>query len=359
MKRFGFRILRTLFTLISVSLVSCTSLGSQLSATSSAPVPMPFSSSAANCTQSAGLAPTGTCVASCSIARRTVQFGERDTSACQGPSPFPTTFIPTPAPPTLSPAPPALSPAPSNSGMKWVVYTEGGVSLSNIPKGVTCVDLAFGSLTGSKVQFDPSGFGGAGLKAAIQALHQQGVVVMVSLGGAGGAFSYTGDAATFMSSLKSVLQTNGLDGVDFDDEQDQGSARAQTINAVIAATQQMYTQMGQNGLITLAAYGGSPTDFGDGAIMTTSGNILSWVNLMAYASDVGSIQGMTTPYDGMIAPNKLVVGGICSDCSGPLPTSGAQQLATWVKSKGYGGVMMWTIDSGQQYVQPVASILGT
>jgi hypothetical protein len=56
-----------------------------------------------------------------------------------------------------------------------------------------------------------------------------------------------------------------------------------------------------------------------------------------------------------------MVGGIDNggDLGGAPSVSMGQQLATWVKSQGYGGVMMWTIDQGQQYVQPIASILGT
>jgi|GEM_PF-2581924 len=216
---------------------------------------------------------------------------------------------------------------------------------SAVPQGVTTLMYAFDFVAGHSVIPDGNSPGYL-TAAAVAVLHQRGIKVLLSLGGGSPstAFVFDGDTKDFETSLISVLQQYGFDGVDFDDESGTQAQRVAALETLIPATRAAFTANGiGNDLITLAAFD-TPTSFGDGTVLAASGvaGALSWANVMSY--DYTAAQGDLASFALVFPSAQLMLG---SDIDGDVPVppnANLESLAAWVKNNGYGGMMVWTVN---------------
>jgi hypothetical protein len=236
--------------------------------------------------------------------------------------------------------------------MQCLVYWEGGTNISSIPSGVTVVAAAFGGISGHSITQADLGMG-TSMSSDISALHAKGIKVVLSLGGAGGSFSFDGNTAGFQSSLKSAMQTYGYDGVDFDDENGDVTQRVSDLTTLIPAAAQVA------GLVTYAVYGDTSTG-GDGTVLQKVASSVSLLNVMSYAgSDVSTTEQYVTNYASYMSKNKTLLGlDYGGDLGGVPSTSALQQMASWVKSSGYGGIMIWEAGSAGSSMPTVLTDLG-
>ncbi|MHB8461791.1 MAG: glycoside hydrolase family 18 protein, partial [Vulcanimicrobiaceae bacterium] len=221
-------------------------------------------------------------------------------------------------------------------------------SWSLVPQGVTTLIYSFDFVSGHSV-IDDGNAPGYVTPAAIATLHQRGIKVLLSLGGGSPAtaFVFDGDTKDFETNLISVLQQYGYDGVDFDDESGTQATRVATLETLIPATRAAFNAAGlSNEIITLAAFD-TPSSFGDDTLLAAPGVLssLSWVNVMSYYYNVAeSDMQLFAP---LVPPSQLMLGSdIMSDPGVPLaPDATLESLAGWVKTNGYGGMMLWTVNS--------------
>lgn len=151
----------------------------------------------------------------------------------------PTPTPPTPTPPTPTPPTPP-TPTPPNTGFPkhaLVGYLHasfangsGYIRLADVSDDWDVIQLSFGeptSITSGNIQFNrcpvtecPNVESDAEFKAAIKAKQAKGKKVLISIGGANGAVQLTTTAArdAFVSSISSIIDTWGLDGLDIDFE---------------------------------------------------------------------------------------------------------------------------------------------
>ncbi|MEU6145357.1 glycoside hydrolase family 18 protein [Streptomyces sp. NPDC047081] len=106
----------------------------------------------------------------------------------------------------------------------------GYTRLADVPDSWDVIDLAFGeptSTTSGDIRFNrcpvsecPNVESDADFKAAVKARQAAGKKVLISIGGANGQVQLTTTAArdTFVSSVSSIIDTYGLDGLDIDFE---------------------------------------------------------------------------------------------------------------------------------------------
>ncbi|MCI3277833.1 chitinase [Streptomyces cylindrosporus] len=106
----------------------------------------------------------------------------------------------------------------------------GYTRLADVPDSWDVIDLAFGeptSTTSGDIRFNrcpvsecPNVESDADFKAAVKAKQAAGKKVLISIGGANGQVQLTTTAArdTFVSSVSSIIDTYGLDGLDIDFE---------------------------------------------------------------------------------------------------------------------------------------------
>jgi Glycosyl hydrolases family 18 len=255
--------------------------------------------------------------------------------------------------------PPAL--LASLSGMQFVGYWEGNSDLTQLPHGPTIIIASFGYLDGHAIT--GADMGGAMTASLINALHQKGVKVILSLGGGGGTFQFDGDTQGFESSVKSLVAQYSYDGIDFDDENEgnHGESLSQRAAHLITLIPAAKNALGPNGIVTISAYG-SPDSQQDGTVLQdpTANAALSLVNVMSYAgNDTQTSEGDTSSYAPYISKSKIVLGvDVDGDGGGPPSTAALTEMGNWVRTNGYGGLMMWTIATNASNIQAVASGLG-
>ena len=250
---------------------------------------------------------------------------------------------------TTNPLPP-VAPSPvatAGTSPQYVGYWDDWeqTSWSSVPQGVTTLIYAFDFVSGHSVISDGNSPGYL-TAAAVAALHQRGIKVLLSLGGGSPATAsvFDGDTKDFESSLVAVIRQYSFDGVDFDDESGTPAERVAALETLIPATRAAFTADGiGNDIITLAAFD-TPTNFGDGTILAAPGvaGALSWVNVMSY--DYTAAQSDLATYALLYPAAQLMLG---SDIDGdvPLATNATlEMLAAWVKNNGYGGMMLWTVN---------------
>ncbi|HVA28840.1 MAG TPA: glycoside hydrolase family 18 protein [Candidatus Baltobacteraceae bacterium] len=219
-------------------------------------------------------------------------------------------------------------------------------SWSQVPQGVTTLIIAFDFVSGHTVVSDGNSPGYV-TAAAIAGLHQRGIKVLLSLGGGSPAtaFVFDGDTVDFETNLIAVLQQYGYDGVDFDDESGTQSTRVAALQTLIPATRAALNARGLGSdLVTLAAFD-TPTSFGDDTLLAAPGvaGALSWINVMSYdytaaESDLGLFVALYP------APQLMLGSDIAGDV--PLaPDATLESLSGWVKTNGYGGMMLWTLNA--------------
>jgi chitinase len=187
------------------------------------------------------------------------------------PSATPTSAAPTSTPPSASasatPTPTATTTAPSTSLPKheltgyWQNFTNGAANLrlKDVSADYDMVAVAFADTDATKagaVTFNVDsglssalgGYTNADLKSDITALHARGVKVVLSVGGQNGTVS-VGDATAaenFASSVYSLMQSFGFDGVDIDLE------NGVNPDSMSTALHSLRTKAGANLIITMA-----------------------------------------------------------------------------------------------------------
>ena len=245
---------------------------------------------------------------------------------------------------------PSVAPSPvasSSAAPQYVGYWDDWEQTpwSSVPQGVTTLIYAFDFVSGHSVISDGNSPGYL-TAAAIVALHQRGIKVLLSLGGGSPAtaFVFDGDTTDFETNLLAVVKQYGFDGVDFDDESGTQSQRVTTLSTLIPATRAAFDADGMTGaIVTLAAFD-TPTNFGDGTVLAAPGvaSSLSWVNVMSY--QYAAAQSDLATYALLFPATQLMLG---SDIDGDVPlapTSTLEALAAWVRNNGYGGMMLWTVN---------------
>jgi GH18 family chitinase len=263
-----------------------------------------------------------------------------------------TNLIATPSAPPVS--------ASSLSGLQFLGYSMGESDATSAT-GITIVVASFGALNGHSI--DGADLGGPFSADKIAAMHQKGMKVLLSLGGAGGGFHFDGDAQGFESSLKSLVAQLPYDGIDFDDENEGGNGEdlSQRRTNLIALIKAARNALGPAGLVTISAYG-DPSYQGDGDVLKDSGvqSAISLVNVMSYAGDdVNATENYTSSYASVIDKKKILLGvDVGGDMGGPPSAASLKTMGEWVRSNGYGGIMMWTLNTDAQTLQAVTSGLG-
>ncbi|HEV2377960.1 MAG TPA: chitinase [Streptosporangiaceae bacterium] len=142
----------------------------------------------------------------------------------------------------------------------WQDFTNGAkpLKLAAVPKGYNIVAVAFGTATTTPGQVAFSidsglssalgGYSAAQFKADVKTLHSRGQKVILSVGGADGTISVSdsASAATFASSVFSLMKTWGFNGVDIDLE------NGVNPQFMASALQQLRAKDGSGLIITMA-----------------------------------------------------------------------------------------------------------
>jgi hypothetical protein len=222
----------------------------------------------------------------------------------------------------------------------WVGWSQN--NLTQVARGIGTVIISFYFVNGHSVV--PGNVQPQNLSPQdIAALHQRGVKVLLSLGGADppNAFVFDGDVPDFETSLASVMQQYGFDGVDFDDESGTQQQRNTALATLIPATRTYFDTHGMaNDIITYAAFE-TPQTIDDAWVLAQPGvaQALSWINVMSY--DYTQAENDLQLYAQIFDKHRLMLGNE-NDGGAPMPSPQTlQQLAAWVKTNGYGGMMLW------------------
>jgi chitinase len=181
----------------------------------------------------------------------------------------------------------------------WQDFTNGAtpLTLAAVPASYNLVAVAFGTATGTPGQvafsLDPtlaSALGGYTQQqfiSDIQTLHSRGQKVILSVGGANGTISVTDatSAASFASSVYSLIKEYGFDGVDIDLENGVNPA------SMASALEQLESDVGSSLIITLAPQTVDTQSAGDDYFQLALDikSILTMINTQYYNS--GSMNG--------------------------------------------------------------------
>jgi chitinase len=181
----------------------------------------------------------------------------------------------------------------------WQDFTNGAtpLTLANVPSSYNIVAVAFGNSgsTPGQVTFGidsglSSALGGYSQQqfiSDIQTLHSRGQKVILSVGGQNGAISVNdaASAASFASSVYSIIQQYGFDGVDIDLE------NGVNPSYMASALQQLEGDVGSGLIITLAPQTVDTQSTGNDYFQLALNikNILTMINTQYYNS--GSMNG--------------------------------------------------------------------
>jgi len=246
---------------------------------------------------------------------------------------------------------PAAAPDAGSTSFRFVGYWDGWQrnNLTQTPASVTEIPIAFGFLHGHTITMKRGVNPGYVTAADIAALHARGVAVTLSLGGWSPktSFVFDGDVTGFETSLGALLKKLPLDGVDFDLEHGSAASRVKTLSTLIVATRSYFNSIGKrDAVITYPAWN-RPTDYGDNEILTNPdvAAALSWVNVMSYEkADVAKAESDVAAYGAIFDKSRLNL-GVDIDDSPHASVAQLRALSTWVRTNGYGGMMVWTVNS--------------
>jgi len=210
----------------------------------------------------------------------------------------------------------------------WQDFTNAALplTLAQVPASYNLVAVAFGTSTGTPGQVafsldstlasDLGGYTQQQFTSDIQTLHSRGQKVILSVGGQNGAISVddAASASAFASSVYSIIQQYGFDGVDIDLENGVNPAY------MASALEQLGSDVGSSLIITLAPQTvdtqSTGNDYFELALDIKS--ILTMINTQYYNS--GSMNGC----DGNVyseATENFITALACTELQGGLSAS--------------------------------------